>query len=357
MKIKYLSLLIPLLLIASLGCSLPVLSGMMATDTPVPTNTSIPTLTPQPTFTLIPTEAPAQTQQSSQQLSPEEQNDNDGPVTIINENGFRIDEWDYIVGLVQNNTEKTIEWVEITVLLYDEDNQVISTSTTYPFLDMILAGDTSPFSVSSDQWSAASSYDFLIDWEETDELPASGLEFANHTSYSDENYLNIVGEVRNSSDQDMTWVKIAAALYAADGTLLNADYTYAMLDFVAAGGTSPFKVWFGENWQDGETYEIQAQGIYQQMPVQVVELVNHELSADEDWCVVKGNVRNTSTETIMYATIIVGFYDANNNLLQAEWNYNDGGEIPAGETDLFEVISYECPPFDHYEVFVLNTGD
>lgn len=354
MKIRNAILLIPVLLMVSLACSVPGLDSIMATDTPVPTNTIPPTLTPQPTATTQPTEPPPPTEQPSEPNLPPADTTSDQPVAVILDNSFKIDEWDYIVGLVQNNTSSTIEWVEISVLLYDENNNVIATENAYPFLDMLEPGDTAPFSIYSDQWGNASTYDFVLNWDETDEGPAAGLEFANFTSYSDDYYFNIVGEVRNTSDQAMSWVKIAGALYDVDGMLLNANYTYSMIDYIPPGGTSPFKIWFGENWENADTYEIQVQGDYDTMPTQVVELLEHQISEDNDWCTISGSVRNTGTEEVSYATIVVGFYDASNNLLEAEWNFSDGDNIAAGATDTFEVTSYNCPDFDHYEVFIGN---
>jgi len=355
MKFRKALFLIPLLLFIGLACSLPGIADIMASETPLPTRTQPPTLTAAPPATAIPTNPPAPTDESAAvPLDSPSNASGDEDVFIVLDNTFSIDEWDTIVGLVQNDTDKTINWVEITILLYDDNDQLIATETTYPFLEMIPAGDTAPFSIYSDQWSAASTYDFLVEWEETDDLPAPGLEFISYTSYSDDQYLNIVGEVRNNSTETMGWVKIAAALYAEDGTLLIANYTYSMLDYIPPGGKSPFKVWFGENWEEGDNYEIQVQGDYDSMPEQVVQLVDSELVDDDGWCTINGSIRNNGSAEIIYATIIVAFYDAQNNILDAEWNFSDGDSIPAGATDTFEVTSYNCPDYDHYEIIISN---
>lgn len=352
MKFSKILFIIPILLLISMACALPGLSSLTATDTPVPTITRAPTQTPQPTFTPVPAPTDAPTEQSG--INPVSQAANED-VSVILHNSYRVDTMDYVVGILQNNTDQTIEWVELSILIYDENNTLIATESVYPYLDALLPGDTSPFSVYSDLWTDAATYEFLVeDYETTVDQPAEGLEIVSHSSYSDENYLNIIGEIRNNSDQAMSFVKIAAALYAVDGSILNTNYSYTMLDYLAPGAISPFKLWFSDNWQDGDTYEIQVQGDYDTLPEQVIQIENYTVEAGDGYCTVRGSVKNSGSTEIPYGTIAVAFYDASDVLVEAEWNFTDGDVIPAGSSTTFEVTTYSCPGYDHIEVYAGN---
>ncbi len=217
MNAKRISLIIPILVLITVSCTcgVPGLQNLLATKTPTPTNTLPPTLTPLPSAT--PTEAPTQApiEEPSQESPQSSQSTAEtGPVAVIMDNSYRIDSWDYIIGLVQNNTEGPIEWVEMSIVIYDENDQIMATEKIYPFLDTLLPGEYSPFSISSDKWSNAASYDFIIDdWYDASELPAEDVVFLNHSSFSNDYYFKIVGEVINNSSQPVGWIKEAGSLY------------------------------------------------------------------------------------------------------------------------------------------------
>ncbi len=357
MKPKRVAIIIPILVLITVSCTcgVPGLENLLASKTPTPTNTLPPTLTPIPSSTPTeeptqpPTEVPAQENPASGMETGEQ-----GPLAVIMDNSYRIDKWDYIIGLVQNNSDGPVEWIEMSVLLYDNNNQEIAREKIYPFLNVLLPGDYSPFSVSSDQWGNAASYDFIVDdWYEARDLPAEDVVFLNHTSFSNDYYFNIVGEVINNSTQPVGWVKIAGTLYDENDMILATNYTYSMLDYIAPGGKSPFKIWIGENWENGSYYEIQVQADYDEMPATKAQLVDYELTRDGKYCDITGTVKNISQEELSFISIIVSFYDSQNKLVDAEWSFNDAsGSLPAGATDTFTVTSYSCPNFDHIEVTV-----
>ena len=54
-----------------------------------------------------------------------------------------------IVGEVENNGDRDVNFVKVVVTLYDEKDQVIGTTYTYTSLDSIAPGGTSPFELSS----------------------------------------------------------------------------------------------------------------------------------------------------------------------------------------------------------------
>jgi len=353
MKFKRIFFIVPILAVISLACTMPGISGITATGTPVPTNTQAPSQTPQSSPTPISLPTQIATDQITSSAYTQSGNED---ITVIADNSFRVDTLDYIAGIIQNNTTDTIEWIKMSVLIYNKEGSLIATESVYPFLDKLTPDDTSPFLVYSDAWAEGATYDFLVeDYDISEEPPPTGLEILSHNSYSDEYSLYLVGEIQNNSDKLISYVKIAAALYAADGTLLNTNYTYAMINYIAPGAKSPFKIWFSDAWQDGDTYEIQVQGSYDEFASeQVIQVVDFGVKNEEGVCTVTGNVKNAGAAEITYATVIAAFYDSSNTLLEAEWSYTTADTFPAGSTAPFTITSYSCPEYDHLEVYAGN---
>ncbi len=353
MKTSRIIPLLSILILVGLACALPGLGGAESTDTVVPTITNEPVNTVEPTATVPP--QPTEQQVSQEAVSTEASTEQED-IAVIADASYRVDTWDYIVGIVQNNTEDTIEWLELSILIYDDSETLIATESVYPFLDKIAPGETTPFSVSSDEWAEGSSYEFLVeDYEVAEEPIAEGIEILSHTSYSDEYDLNLVGEVQNNSDKPMSFLKVAAAVYAADGTLLNTNYSYVMLNYLHPGEKSPFKIWFSDNWEDGDTYEIEVQGDYDETaPATTVQVVDFNDTVEDGICTVTGNAKNTGTTELTYGTVVAAFYDSNDQLVDAEWSFTEGDTFPAGATAAFTITSFSCPEYDHVEVLAGN---
>jgi hypothetical protein len=54
-----------------------------------------------------------------------------------------------VVGEVENNGDRTVDFVKLVATFYDDSNEVIGTSFTYTDLDTIAPGDTSPFELTT----------------------------------------------------------------------------------------------------------------------------------------------------------------------------------------------------------------
>ncbi len=65
----------------------------------------------------------------------------------------------------------------------------------------------------------------------------------NHSSFVDSiDYLNIVGEVQNSTRNYLTFVRIAASFFNSSGQLLDTDFTYIYLDNLPPGEKTCFNI-------------------------------------------------------------------------------------------------------------------
>lgn len=85
------------------------------------------------------------------------------------------------------------------------------------------------------------------------------LEILSMKNHIDNGWFCVVGEVRNNSAYAMKFVKIVITLYNDAGNVTGTDFTYADLDLIPAGGTSPFSSGT-DSWKGTTKYKCQVQG-------------------------------------------------------------------------------------------------
>lgn len=183
------------------------------------------------------------------------------PLEIVATHDY-IDSIDYlhIVGEVANRSDKPQAFVKVTVTLYDEAGTVIDTDFTYTTIDIVPPGQTVPFQLSTDQYANLADYKVQVQGRPADELPYAGLSVVNQSDYvNDIGYRHIVGEVSNGGQASAEFVQIVATLYDEAGQIVGTDFTYADLDVLPPGGTSPFELSIGEAVQFS-SYTLQVQG-------------------------------------------------------------------------------------------------
>ena len=182
----------------------------------------------------------------------------EGAARVLSTITYEQYDWYHIVGELENASDTPIEWVKIVATLYDTAGEVVGTGYTYSELDVIPPGGRSPFSIGIDEYGAVDSYKLQIE-ADVGELGRQDLVIGSHGTYEQYDWLYIRGEVQNTGDTDAEWVKIVATLYDAAGNAVGMGYTFADLDVVPAGGTSPFDM--SVDWWEGyDRYVLQVQG-------------------------------------------------------------------------------------------------
>jgi hypothetical protein len=276
-----------------------------------------------------------------------------GELEFLNTNRFTSNDWEYVVGEVKNNSGKTLSYVDVSMILYDANNQIISTVSISPLLSPLYPDDTSPFVTSSDSWGEFDHYEFVVnDWYEPEDADPMDLEIVYHTSFSDDYSLTILGEIANNSDQNAQWVYVAGSLSDESGQIMNATTAYTMVDNIAPGEKAPFKMYFSDNWKDSTDYFLQVRGSPGEAPVPEVRLVNYKATREGNNCTFTGTVENLTSEEIGFASITVSTYDANDKLVDANWTFSDGSTIKAKGKDTFTLSVYGCKAYDHEVVVV-----
>lgn len=150
----------------------------------------------------------------------------------------------HLVGEVANNSQSTVEYVKLIVSYYSAGGALVATDYAYTEMDEMEPGETSPFDILTiDPPAGIERHELLVEYRVTRQPPLRGFETnVGSVRTSSTGSLRITGEVRNNTGVAAEYVKVIAALYDADGTVIAVDFTYTERREIEAGGRSPFEV-------------------------------------------------------------------------------------------------------------------
>ncbi len=208
-----------------------------------------PTSTPQPTNT-IPPPATATTQPAAipatETVRVKSTRLVDSDLLQILSHQSYVDSlgWYHIVGEVQNNADVPMEFVEVVAKLYDDANEVIGTKLTFTAPDVIFPGGKAPFDIITlrrSQWQQIREYRLQVKADAAEALLPQNLVLLNQNSYTDEEYLYVAGEVKNSG-QAAALTKLIITLYDVNLNVINTNWSYVDAGVLPPGEISTFEI-------------------------------------------------------------------------------------------------------------------
>jgi len=150
----------------------------------------------------------------------------------------------HVVGEVENVGNDAAGLVEITVTFYNSSDVVVATSSTYPALDILLAGRKSPFEVlivDTAQAAKVHHYSLSVTFSVATPIPEN-LQILSQSSYTDGlGYMHIVGQIKNTAAAIATYVKAIVTFYNSTGNVVAAILTFSNPEHLNAGQTAPFE--------------------------------------------------------------------------------------------------------------------
>lgn len=183
-------------------------------------------------------------------------------VEVLSDNSFEDDiHYTHVVGEVRNDTGGPVEFVRINATFYDKAGKVVGTDFTYTSLDTVPRGGKSPFEVIAEVEETFDRYSLAVEWDEADAEAPGGLKVLSSSDFEDDlDFYHIVGEVKNTSQGRLKFVKVIATLYDKAGDVVGTDYTYTSPENLNAGQKAPFELTFLQGKPSGSTYRLQVQG-------------------------------------------------------------------------------------------------
>jgi hypothetical protein len=158
--------------------------------------------------------------------------------------------------------------------------------------------------------------------------------------YAEATSLYIVGELRNDSSSNVWSVRINATLRDSSGNAAGTGYSYAMIDTLSPGMTSPFRIIFPDPpaWA---SYELTLTGdttSQQPYPLEILNSTSHFDGFDAYHVV--GETRNQYAEQRTWIAAYVTLYDDSGEVIGVDSGHTDPNHLNPGETASFDTFVY-----------------
>jgi hypothetical protein len=149
-----------------------------------------------------------------------------------------------------------------------------------------------------------------------------------------------VGEVKNTGDLWLRFVKITGTLRDADGGVVDVIFTYALLHYLPPENVAPFDMFEIDTAKSARVQSYSLAVEFQEVAGLSQKLVILNLSNSTDavgWLEVVGEVENQGDIPSTYTQVTGIFYDANGKVIYVAFTYTDPHEIPVGARHGFKI--------------------
>jgi hypothetical protein len=272
----------------------------------------------------------------------------------------------YVTGNLVNPNDEPVHVWGFSAALVDAEGNVAAADMTFTRSSYLAATgderglDSAPFVVTLDgPVPEGSDAEFYADVDFTEAMDVQeALEVEGVNLYIDEyDDVHLVALVTNNGEEVLN-VSLLAGIYDTEGTVLDASTAYVPI-YVEPGETVPvaFEWWPLLNTStdlhgDVDSYSVQVDPNWSYSTE--VEVVSYDTTDDENEAsgsgtvTFSGNLTNPSDQPLAYATVVLGLFDTEDNLVSTRSTtvYPEGDAIAAGETVQYEVTLYLDPNVD-----------
>jgi len=179
----------------------------------------------------------------------------------------------------------------------------------------------------------------------------SAVAFQGVTDYvADSGSHYLVGEVLNTTGDNLRFVEILASFYDAGGQLVGTGSTFTELGIIEAGSTAPFELVTLDPPPSLASYKLWADFLTTDLVPQRLDIVSHSASVtDSGWYTITGEIRNPHEVTVRFPEIVATYYNATHQVVRVEVAFSELDALQPGQASPFEVVLVD-PPADlhHY---------
>jgi hypothetical protein len=181
---------------------------------------------------------------------------------------------------------------------------------------------------------------FLVKTFSLEPPPAGVYILTNHSSYVDSiNYLHIVGEVMNNTDDDLRFVKISADIFNSGGQILDTDFTYIWLNNLPSRDKTCFDLLLpapvGWSYYQFEPVNYWTDG--NPLPNLTVTDQHGSYNSTFGWYEIIGQVRNDETAVVKYVMPIATAYNGSGTVVGCDFTYVNATDLNPGQISAFKL--------------------
>lgn len=176
-----------------------------------------------------------------------------------------------------------------------------------------------------------------LPWQQVGE-PATKVLSANTFSTGSGQYVYLVGEIENISEETLGILTVKVMGYNRQGEIFETEEAQALLQQVAPGAKAPFSM--AMDAREIERYEIEVTGAaVEQAPTYQIEVVNADQTEPKSGYVwYEGEISNTGTVGVDHVRVIAVLYDQEGKVVEAT-NQDLDGQLAPGATSAFKFIA------------------
>jgi hypothetical protein len=145
--------------------------------------------------------------------------------------------------------------------------------------------------------------------------------------------LHIVGEVKNTGDVWVHFVKVTGTLRDVSSGVVDVTWTYTQLQHVPSGGMAPFDMIETDTEKSARVQSYSLAVESQEIAALSQKLVVLSISDSKNalgWLEVVGEVQNQGDIPSTYTQVIGTFYDTAGKVVYVAFTFTSPDEIPAG---------------------------
>lgn len=150
----------------------------------------------------------------------------------------------------------------------------------------------------------------------------------------------MIGEVKNTSQNPLKYVQIAATFYDSSGQVVAADIGYAQIETLRPGEKSPFTIFVTDPNQIGKitSYKLVASATQAEAkPANLKLAVGDHFIDSLGFYNLVGEVTNQGSDKTDFAHIAAAFYNSNGKIVAIGMAYTQSTSINPGDTSSFKM--------------------
>ena len=230
-----------------------------------------------------------------------------------------------VVGMVQNQTDRAVDMIEVEVQVLDAGGNEIYTDKTFTAVDRLAPGEEAPFSLTvyEDLGGAASSYvAYVVGNGTIDDLKRTEVQITKLQMTTDEDGdIYVTGELVNNNNYPVIVNSMAAATFDSAAQILTANYQSVLNRYLESGQSGYFRISMsgpisGPDSIDAYTVYLDAE---QSEPL---ERASISINTTNDYLDVYGNYHlvgeaTNSGDTHYNVSLVAGVYNVQGNVIDA----------------------------------------